>query len=572
MSATAAGRRRTGIFIALGIAAALGLAFAAGRVAVGRGWQPPPWLGFLGRRAVVPEDAGLFCREHGVPEKFCTVCHAELKGRLSMCDEHGVPEAVCTLCDPGAEVRHGLTGICKPHGLPGHLCPRCHPELAGAAAGSDWCAVHSAPRSLCTRCDPGLADRIEMCREHGLPRALCTACRPELKANFPTCDRHRLPRAFCRDPECEAAAASGSMPAAALPRVRLKTPEVAARAGIATSPAVERPLSRTLEAPGEVGYDETRLVHVKPRLGGVIREVFVRTGDAVTASQVLAVIDSAELGTVKAEYLAALPAVELWEQTIGRQRQLKEKDLVAQKDLLASEAELRRARAALLAAEQRLRNFGLTDADLAGVQGEAPAARNRYSLVTPLAGTVVRRSAAPGESVGPESALFLVADLTRVWVHLDVYEKDLRSVAAGQAVRFQVPGLAPAEFSGKVISIDSQVDEHTRTVRVRAEVENTGGLLRANMFGTGRLEVGPPRTSLLVPREAVQWEGSSFVIFVRKNAAEYEPRRVLKGERVEDQVELVWAPLAPGDQVVTTGSFLLKTEIMKGSIGAGCCE
>jgi cobalt-zinc-cadmium efflux system membrane fusion protein len=134
-----------------------------------------------------------------------------------------------------------------------------------------------------------------------------------------------------------------------------------------------------------------------------------------------------------------------------------------------------------------------------------------------------------------------------------------------------VPDLEPAGFTGKVLWIDTEVNDRTRTVRVRAEVGNAEGLLRANMFGSGEIQLDKPRTSLLVPRDAVQWEGASFVVFVRKRADEYEPRRVIVGEEVGKFLELAWADLKPGEEIVTTGSFLLKTEIQKGSIGAGCC-
>src|SRR3989304_2201334 len=153
----------------------------AGIFAVHGGWQPPAWLSFLGTaRPEQAVDAGLFCQEHGVPEKFCTLCHAELKSRLVMCQEHGLPEEVCTICHPANERKYGLKMICKEHGLPKHLCTKCNPALLGGEVASDWCAEHGVPESLCTRCKPELAQRVAMCREHGVPAAICTICRPEL--------------------------------------------------------------------------------------------------------------------------------------------------------------------------------------------------------------------------------------------------------------------------------------------------------------------------------------------------------------------------------------------------------
>ena len=124
----------------IGIAAAV-LVVAAGAViaATRLGWKAPPWLAFLGGRGPVERvDAGLFCREHGVPEKFCTLCHEELKSRLVQCKEHGLPEEICTLCHPDSRAKYGLTMICKEHGLPEHFCSKCNPAPLGGEVKSDW--------------------------------------------------------------------------------------------------------------------------------------------------------------------------------------------------------------------------------------------------------------------------------------------------------------------------------------------------------------------------------------------------------------------------------------------------
>jgi cobalt-zinc-cadmium efflux system membrane fusion protein len=329
-----------------------------------------------------------------------------------------------------------------------------------------------------------------------------------------------------------------------------------------------------LVANGEVGYDETHFAHVRPRVTGVVREIDVKPGDLVTKGQLLAIIDSAELGQAKADYLAALPLVELWTEALARNRGLSERGLVAEKIILEAETELRRAKAETIKVGQRLRNLGLDRPQIAALTDEDDENRNLLKITAPLDGTVVRRNAVAGEAVEPASEIFAVADLARVWVLLDVFEKDLQRLRVGQPVTFRVAGLAPAKFTGTVAWIDAELNDRTRTIRVRAEVDNTDGLLRAHMFGQGEIAVGEPHQSLVVPRDAVQWEGASFVVFVQKDRNrpdQYEPRRVLIGRQDGDRFELPWADVQLGELVVTTGSFLLKTEIMKGSIGAGCC-
>jgi cobalt-zinc-cadmium efflux system membrane fusion protein len=559
---------------AIVVVAAVASLAAVGAIAIGRGREPPAWLS-----SVWGGGAGLFCREHGVPEKFCTLCHAELKSTLGMCREHGVPEAVCTVCHPDAEQQYGLTMICAEHRLPKFLCPRCQ-SVARGEFPSDWCAAHGVPESLCTRCQPDLATALDMCDEHGVPDALCTICRPELAANFTVCKPHYLPARFCarcdtggtRNAEgADTANAATEKGSTSLPRVKLPGPDVAAKAGIEVKPATVEPLAETVSANGGVSYDETRLAHVRPRVTGLIREVSVKPGDHVEQGQLLAVIDSAELGQAKADYLAATPLVELWTETLARTRGLSERGLVAEKLILEAETELRRAKAEMIKVTQRLRNLGCTRVEIAALADEPEDERNLLRVTAPLAGTVVRRRAVVGESVGPSDELFAVTDLARVWVQLDVYEKDLRRISVGQPVTLRVPGLASAEFTGSVAWIDTEVNDRTRTIRVRAEVDNRDRLLRAHMFGRGEIHVGEPQSSLVVPRDAVQWEGASYVIFVQRASDEFEPRRVLVGRRTGTHVELAWAKLKPGDLVAAGGSYVLKTEILKEAIGAGCC-
>jgi cobalt-zinc-cadmium efflux system membrane fusion protein len=521
-------------------------------------------------KSSAPVADELMCAEHGVPERFCTLCHPELKSELLMCQEHGVPEEICTVCHPEAIQKYGLKKICKEHGLPESLCPKCNPGLGNAEAKSDWCPRHGVPKSLCTICDPELAKKLPMCAEHGMPQAICTVCRPELARNFTTCALHNRPAAFCSHPQCKANAENHAA-ARELPLVRLAGADVAQKAGIATVVAESSFMSLTIAANGEVDYDRTRLAHVRPRITGVVSEVLVKPGDTIRAGQALAVVDSAELGQAKADYLAAEPLVNLWKKTFSRHQGLDQQGVIAGKQVFEAQAELQRAEAELLKSAQRLRNFGLDKEQIALLAQEDEQRRNKLTIIAPLSGTVIRVSTVLGEAVEPASEMFSLADVSRVWINLHIYEKDLRRIEIGQPVVFRVPGLEPAEFHGKVSWIDSEMDAQTRTVRVRVEASNAQQLLRINMFGRGEIEVGKRQSALLVPREAVQWEGASYVVFAQTRVDQFEPRRVLIGQNMGKEIELAWADLKPGESVVTAGSFLLKTEIQKGSIGAGCC-
>lgn len=524
-------------------------------------------LFLTGCKEIAP-TAELMCKEHGVPERLCTLCHPEIKDNPAIlkCTEHdNIPEELCTLCHPELKAKYQTCA----HGLPAAFCKQCN-RTDTAQPVNQWCLVHGLPRALCIRCEPGLAKNLPLCTEHKIPAALCTLCRPELATNFVTCRRHGLPVALCDDPACQ-----GGQPAAAreatLPEVRLAGADVAEKAGIQAGPVYPTAGAPTVTASGEVGYDETRVVRVSARATGIIRTVPVRLGDVVRAGQILATIDSAELGQAKADYLAARTLTELWKQTRTRQQGLGQEGLMAGRQLLDGRIESQRAETDLLKAMQRLRNFGFDVGPAEQFSAESADQQNRLTIVASAAGTVVSLRAGVGAAVEPASELCTLADLTRMWLHLNVFEKDLRRISVGQAVSFRAAGLEDVEFQGQVAALDTAVNERTRTLRVRVEVENQRGLLRANMFGRGEIRVGPSTSAWRVPREAVQWADASQVVFVQKTADHYQPRRVLTGTFDGRSIELAWANLAPGDWVVTTGAFLLKTELQKGSIGAGCC-
>jgi cobalt-zinc-cadmium efflux system membrane fusion protein len=156
-----------------------------------------------------------------------------------------------------------------------------------------------------------------------------------------------------------------------------------------------------------------------------------------------------------------------------------------------------------------------------------------------------------------------------MWAMLDVYEGDLARVEIGQDVLIRIDGLPGETFSGRIAWIGMTVDARTRTIPARVEVENLTGLLRANMFGRAEILVGEGEV-VTVPREAVQWEGCCNVVFIRRSETIYEPRKVRLGYSTGRVYEVLHG-LLPGDRIVTDGAFLLKTEILKESIGAGCC-
>jgi len=173
--------------------------------------------------------------------------------------------------------------------------------------------------------------------------------------------------------------------------------------------------------------------------------------------------------------------------------------------------------------------------------------------------------------VHTEDTLFEIVDTAKLWAEIDVPEAHVPHVRAGQRVVLAVNGLPGREFHGVLQFVSPSIDPATRTVKARASFSNRDGALRANMFAKARIIGDANPSAILVPKAAIQDAKGVQLVFVQLAPDAYEARRV-RATPANDHMVAVTADIRPGDRVVTTGSFLLKTETLKESIGAGCCE
>jgi len=564
----------------------------------------------------------------------------------------------------------------------------------GAAFGPDtsplppdlskgWCAGHGVPESVCTRCDDSLIEKFkaagDWCKEHGLPETQCTRCHPEVKERWeklnpagkapgaaPPGDEHgSLPATPDSAPPGPAGKGGGQrlLTGATDPlcqveqtQIRLRDPSVAQQSGIITEPAAMRRITATVESPGEIAFDQSRLAHVTSRVKGVLHSVYAELGATVQPGDVLAVIESPQLaeaksryielhekhalaqadfdrakvihdgikkildqcetlpsteamrkaftdirvGEVKSRLLTAHSELELARLTFERESRLREQkisseqefdsarnqlqaaqagfhaaheeiEFSSERDLLAAEKAMRVARSAAQAAQRELHVLGIADEAVLALPNAADVGLLNYQLRSPLAGQVVERHAVVGEAVDEGKELFAVADVSAVWMMLDVPERDLIELRVGLPALATIDGLPGHSFEARLAWISASVDDRKRTVRARAEISNPDGLLRANMFGQARIMLHDNEEVLTVSSEAVQTDGCCQLVFVKEGEALFRPRKVVLGAEDRGYVE-IHRGLRLGEAVVTAGSFLMKTEILKGSIGAGCCE
>jgi cobalt-zinc-cadmium efflux system membrane fusion protein len=258
-----------------------------------------------------------------------------------------------------------------------------------------------------------------------------------------------------------------------------------------------------------------------------------------------------------------------------------------------AEAEAREARFRRFNAQQTLINLGLPIRleQLKGLSDEEMARKlqflglpkdviseldpstttaNLIPIIVPFDGVVIGREIVTGEVVEPSQPQFVIADVRKMWIMLDVRKEDAFRVALGQDILFETDGV-PGDVHCKLTWISTEVDQKTRTVQVRAEVENpliepTGGpegqrRLRANTFGTGRIRVRLQPEAVVVPVNAVQWDGDVNVVFVPgEEGKAFVARQVRIGGTTDDYVEILDG-INAGEQVVTSGSHLLKSEL-----------
>jgi membrane fusion protein, copper/silver efflux system len=327
------------------------------------------------------------------------------------------------------------------------------------------------------------------------------------------------------------------------PRVTLSA-RARALAQVRTQPVVRTEPRTEVRLLGRVDYDETRLHMITPWTAGRIDKLHVRvTGSKVRKGQVVATMYSPEVYAAMRDLVIA-----------AKQAPKLSKGLHGGANL---------AGAALESSRQRLRLLGVPDSEIEQVEnsGEAPS---RIRIRAPYGGTVLERKVEEGDYVATGTALFYIADLSRVWIQIDAYESDLPYLSVGQTVLVEVQSLAGQPFEGKVAFIDPIVDRQTRTARVRMEVSNADGDLRPGMFAQAVIEggLGAQQSYLVIPSTAPLFTGRRSVAYVEVSGkpGTYELREVRLGPKA-GPVYPVLAGLSEGERVVSQGAFVVDADL-----------
>lgn len=360
--------------------------------------------------------------------------------------------------------------------------------------------------------------------------------------------------------EEQASATANAQPSAHSREVKLSA-ELARRAQLVTEIVDKKSISPTLDLVGSVDFDADAVADVGGRIAGRITRVLVTVGDKVERGQALIEIESNELGEALAGLLSARANLVAAEHHAAREIALGQKQLSSAPVVETARASEKALSAEARGAEQRLLAMGLTQAELNSLKaGQGP---RRITLRAPIEGEVVERYAVLGQVVDPTQPILRIADLGRLWVELDLFERDLAHVHTADPVEILSETYPGRTFHGTVAYVEATVDTATRAAKVRIEVPNPERLLRPGQFVHARLLTrGKSEQAIAVPRKALLQLDGEPSVFVQLDKEKFVARPIEVGRVAGDLVEIKRG-LMEGDRLVTEGGFVLKSELAR---------
>jgi len=317
-------------------------------------------------------------------------------------------------------------------------------------------------------------------------------------------------------------------------------PTVVQNIGVRTVKAELKTLSRNVRTVGRVTFDEERVARLHPKYDGWIEKLFIdRTGDHVDKDTMLMAIYSPQLVATQQEYLLALRNVEMLRNSPFPDVRNGAKSL-------------------LRSAHERLELLDVPSHQIRLLQTKRKIMKGVH-IHSPFDGIVMKIGARQGQRITPETELYMIADLSRVWVIVDLYEDDLPWVREGDTAEMKVAGIPGRTFTGKVSYIYPYLEAKTRTVKMRLEFDNPELALKPDMFANVSVKAGKQIDAVIVPSEAIVRTGEHEQVFVQRAPGNFEPRKVVVGVDSEGEVQILEG-LKAGEIVVTSSQFLIDSE------------
>jgi cobalt-zinc-cadmium efflux system membrane fusion protein len=339
-----------------------------------------------------------------------------------------------------------------------------------------------------------------------------------------------------------------------------------------------RDLPAVLSLPGHIALPDNATWRVGVLTDGRVEKVYANLGDYVQKGQILARMHSHDVHDARAAYQTALAdrakldsAQALAQTEYNRTQRLYalkaaslEQTQIAQQQLINAQTEAKNAAIAVTRERTHLE-------DTLGVPADIPENSHNENdelvpIVAPASGYVLEKNVTPGVTIQPSTDAFVVGDLSRLWMLASVRADQLPRLHVGQSAIISLPDAPVESFSGKVANLGQRFDSTTRQMQIRIEFTNTGGRLRPEMLARAQLPVGEKNAALLVPQDAVQQVNGQDAVFVRLSADHFVMRPIQAGDSAQGMV-CILSGIQPGDQVVTQGSFLVKSQLLRSSIG-----
>ncbi len=320
---------------------------------------------------------------------------------------------------------------------------------------------------------------------------------------------------------------------------------------------------------GKILPNENRLAHLGPRVPGRIVAVYANLGNRVQSGERLLLLDSPAFGEAQLEYRKRRTAMRVAERAFERAKALSTEGAIGISEYQRREAEHENAKAELYEAEEKLHLLGMAEREIERLSAEQlPHAEvAQVFLRAPFSGEIIERNATVGEVVDSSKTLFTVADLSTVWVRADFPEQQIGMLKTGLAVEVRVAAYPETVFQGAITYIGAMIDPATRTVTARLQIPNADRRLRPEMFAEVTVRT-QEQSVLAIPRTALQQVGNRTMVFVTRGLRQFEWLEVTIGESSNEYVSIK-AGLKEGDEVVTEGSYALKSEALRGQMSMG---
>jgi cobalt-zinc-cadmium efflux system membrane fusion protein len=346
--------------------------------------------------------------------------------------------------------------------------------------------------------------------------------------------------------------------------VRLTAEEIKS-AGIIVQPVTRSEFRTIRDFPGTVEPNEHALAEITTLVRGRVIDVYADLGREVKGGTLLALLYSSELGMAQSAYLKATAKLNVAERAFRRAELLLKEKVIGVAELQRREGEMLSLRAELREARDRLLILGLTDEDLRNLDRNHTI-RSHVPVVAPFDGRIIARNLTKGEVVETTEKLFVVADLTDVWVTAVIPEKDIPYIrpdqtGTGQSVEVHVAAYPGQAFQGRITYVGDVLDPATRTMRLRLELPNPERKLKPAMYATVRVYSEPEANALLIPESAVQRDRDRQFVFVEREPAIFEARDVKLGSSNGREIKVLDG-LLEGESIVTNGAFVLKSELL----------